>query len=74
MRYTCILCGAGGASGSGIPPATYHCHVCPGKSTMIPIDVQRMVREQIALELEKQHVWITNTAAANIVRNMVERY
>lgn len=36
MRYICILCGAGGACGRAerTPPATYHCHECPGQSTM----------------------------------------
>lgn len=35
--YRCILCGAGGASGQGPnKPLTYHCHECPGKSTMWP--------------------------------------
>lgn len=36
MRYICILCGAGGgcAVNDPHPPATYHCHECPGQSTM----------------------------------------
>ena len=75
MRYTCVLCGAGRwrSGGSDKPPATYHCHACHGRKTMIPVDVQRMVREQIAQQLEKQHTWITNIAAANIIRNTLEK-
>ena len=36
MRYVCILCGAGGgcAVREPHPPATYHCHECPGQATM----------------------------------------
>lgn len=74
-RYTCILCRAGGGTNEELvhAPAVYNCHVCEGKRTMIPVEVQRMVREQVALELEKQHAWITNTAAANIARKMIEK-
>ena len=44
-RYTCLICNAGGGSGDDIArsPATYNCHVCQGKGTVVPIEVQDMV-------------------------------
>ena len=51
MRYTCVACGAGGASGVEDPksPATYNCHICEGRSTMIPVDVQRTVLKYLEI-------------------------
>lgn len=45
MRYTRVACGHGGGCipCDPSPPATYHCSVCKGRSTMIPIEVQRTV-------------------------------
>lgn len=46
QRYTCILCGACGASGRGSDkPLTYHCHECPGRSTMWPTPQYALYRE-----------------------------
>lgn len=73
MKYTCVLCGFSGTSKGRRGPATFRCGSCKGMSTMIPIETQQMVREQVALELEKQHTWITSIAAANIARNMIEK-
>lgn len=53
QQYRCILCGAGGASGrGGIKPLTYHCHECPGKSTMWPTPQYVLYRQQV-LEVER---------------------
>lgn len=53
QQYRCILCGAGGGSGrDGPKPLTYHCHECPGKSTMWPTPQYALYREKF-LEAEK---------------------
>lgn len=49
MRYTCIQCGAGGASAfdDKAPPIAYNCHVCPspaGKGTMWPEEHAALLR------------------------------
>ncbi|MNQ81352.1 hypothetical protein D3C85_963690 [compost metagenome] len=49
MRYECYICGAGGASGDrNTGPASYHCHECKGRGTMVPVEhlaVYKLVRE-----------------------------
>lgn len=51
QQYRCILCGAGGASARGSDkPLTYHCHECPGKSTMWPTPQYALYRAQVLKE------------------------
>lgn len=52
-RYTCIKCGAGGASGKPLAqsPAVYACHVCGARRSMIPVEVQNIVRQARAASM-----------------------
>lgn len=50
MRYTCIQCGAGGASAHNDPHPSevYNCHECPGEGTMWPKPQADMFRSTFA--------------------------
>jgi hypothetical protein len=55
QQYRCIICGIGGASGSGSPPPlTYNCHnkTCNGQNTMWPTPQYSLYRQQV-LALER---------------------
>lgn len=47
MRYECVYCGQGGASGADNdrPPATYNCHGCGRKGSMYPYEPVRQLKE-----------------------------
>ena len=62
-QYTCIDCGAGGASGErNSGPPTYHCHVCPGRSTLWPTELakQYVAARKDAERYKKLQRWMAS--------------